>query len=82
MRNTTTRIVAGEGTDSPPLSIRYSNGILSLELDQNRVFEMLVHRHEAVAPIQKKLNELVEMYLQQAAKKEGRHNEKIKEVIQ
>jgi len=67
-------VIASEGAQGPNLAVAVDKGSIRLKLNSARVFETLVHREVIAALILKKLNRLVEEYLERARGQEDETN--------
>jgi len=74
IRNAAT-VITSEGAQSPNLSIMVDKGTIRLKLNSARVFETLVHREAIAALVLKKLNRLVEEYLERTREQENEKNQ-------
>jgi len=74
IKNTTTTL-SKDGVDKPHLSLNIEHGVISLNLNGYKVFELLANRETVVGLINKKLNELVQKYLEKASIREKERNQ-------
>ena len=74
IRNTTTTL-SKDGVENPHLTLDIEHGIISLNLNSFKIFDLLANREAVVGIINKKLNELVQKYLEKAASREKERNQ-------